>query len=351
MRHGQSEYHLEPSVKDGTQLLSKIVGAKVCGRRWCRGGGGDRVEETTDRRKQERTGVGTRVLLIFVDGLGVGERDPAVNPIACFEGGLLGLFRDGRRAREGIGLGLDATLGVSGLPQSATGQTTLLTGVNGAAELGYHLFGFPNRRLREIIMEHSLLRNAVGLGRRAAFLNAFRPRFFEIGAEIWKRPLSVTTWANGAAGLPFFTLDDVAARRSIYQDFTNGDLRAKGFDVPLFSPEEAGRILAARSADFDFLLYEFFKTDMAGHSRDMERCVEVIGRLERFLEAALAAIDLDETLVILTSDHGNIEDLSVRTHTLNPAMTLLWGKGAAGAGRRLRSIGDVAGLVLGIIRS
>ncbi len=295
--------------------------------------------------------MGTRVLLIFVDGLGVGERDPAINPIARFEGGLLGLFRDGHRTREGIGLGLDTTLGVSGLPQSATGQTTLLTGVNGAAELGRHLFGGPTRRLRELIMEHSLLKKVAALGGRTAFLNAYRPRFFEIGAEIWKKPLSVTTWANGAARLPFFTLDDVTARRSIYQEFTNEDLRAKGFDVPLYSPEEAGEILAARSADYDFLLYEYFKTDVVGHSREMDRCVEVIGRLERFLEAALAAIDLNETLVLLTSDHGNIENLSVRTHTFNPALTLLWGKGAADAARQLRSLRDVACLVLDILRS
>jgi hypothetical protein len=299
-----------------------------------------------------------RVLLIFVDGLGVGARDPAVNPLARLPMGYLTLFSDGAEpgalhadclpslAGGGVPLSLDARLGVEGIPQSATGQTTLLTGINAAQELGYHLFAFPNARLRELIREHSLLKRAVERGKRAAFLNAYRPRFFEIGSAIWEKPLSVTTWTNQAAGLPFFTLDDVVARRSIYQEFTNRELRERGFDVPLFSPEEAGAILGLRSADFDFLLYEYFRTDGAGHSRDMEKSVREVAGLERFIGAVLEHVDLDSTLVILTSDHGNIEDLSVKTHTLNPALTVLWGRRAAETASGLRSIQDVAGTVL-----
>ena len=163
---------------------------------------------------------------------------------------------------------------------------------------------------------------------------------------MWKKPLSVTTWANRAAGLPFFTLADVAARRSVYQEFTNRKLRERGFDVPLFSPEEAGGILGRRAADFDFLLFEYFQTDLAGHSGDMDRSLRVLRELDRFLEALLAAVDLERTLVILSSDHGNIEDLSTRTHTANPALTVLWGRGAGETARRITSIRDVPGAVL-----
>ncbi len=41
-------------------------------------------------------------------------------------------------------LALDATLGVEGLPQSATGQAVLLTGINIPKEIGYHYGPKPN---------------------------------------------------------------------------------------------------------------------------------------------------------------------------------------------------------------
>jgi len=257
--------------------------------------------------------------------------------------------RGGRVRGGGLSLGLDATLGVDGIPQSATGQTALLTGINAPRLLGRHLFGFPNSTLRRVIMEHSLLKQIDGRGLNCAFLNAFRPRFFELGAEVWTKPLSVTTWTNGAARLPFFTLDDVAAGRSIYQDFTNRSLRERGFDLPVYSPAEAGAILGCRSADYDFLLYEYFRTDGAGHSCDMDRCVAELQGLEEFLESVLETIDLDETLLIVTSDHGNIEDLSVRGHTRNRALTVLWGRGAEEAVERLETILDVPRLILDLV--
>ncbi len=287
-----------------------------------------------------------RVLMIFVDGLGVGERNRERNPIAAVPEGRLSLFSSGPAPRDGVSLGLDATLGVPGLPQSATGQTTLLTGKNAARIIDRHLFGFPNKTLRRVIHEFSLSRRLVEAGLSAAFLNAYRPLFFELGDEIWNKPLSVTTWNNRAAGLPFFSLDDVTERRAIYNEFTNVTLREKGFELPLFTPEEAGGILGRRSRDYDFLLFEYFRTDMAGHAQEMERAVAEIEKLELFLEAVLAEVELDETVVLLTSDHGNIEDLSVRSHTMNPALTRLWGREAEGVAARLRSIEDVAGAVL-----
>jgi hypothetical protein len=296
-----------------------------------------------------------RVVLIFVDGLGVGDKDPERNPMASVGGGCLSVFSNGEAGRpcfEGVVRPLDACLGFEGLPQSATGQTALLTGVNAVEALGYHLFGFPNQTLRDIILDRSLLKQVTARGMRAAFLNAFRPRFFEMGDEVWEKvPLSVTTWVNHAAGLPFFTLDDVAAERSIYQEFTNTGLRQRGFDVPIFTPARAGAILAERSRDFDLLLYEYFRTDAAGHSRDMTRAEEEILRLEEFLHAFLQRVDLDETLVILTSDHGNIEDLSVRGHTRNPALTLLWGRGCHGISQKLHSLLDVTPAILDFLGS
>ncbi len=290
------------------------------------------------------------LLLFFIDGLGIGVEDPEINP-CCHPS--LRLFRHCRTGEfphpvdsKGLVMGLDANLGVEGLPQSATGQTSLLTGVNGARLLGRHLNAFPNKALRRIIAEHNILKRFTDHGFRAAFLNTFRPPFFELDPFQIISRLSVTTVSNLYAGLRFFDLDDLRARRSVYHDITGTGLIDHGFDVPLFTPNEAGEIIATASREYDFSLFEFFQSDIAGHSRDFERALAVLKNLEDFLAAILAAVDLDHTLVLVTSDHGNIEDLSVKGHTRNPAMTLLFGCGREELASRMHSLTDVAPALL-----
>ncbi len=296
-----------------------------------------------------------RVLMIFVDGLGIGRYEPGANP--CTAPGLRFFNNFSNRERStpipfgGQVLGLDATLGLPGLPQSATGQTALLTGVNAAALLGRHLNGFPNGRLREVIAQHSLLKKVRERGYKAAFLNAFRPPFFDYDPFQIIRYLSVTTVCNLYAGLPFFDLDDLRARRCVYQDFTNESLRRRGHEVPLFSPAEAGSILGEQASQYDFALYEYFQTDRAGHSQDFQTATGVLVALEGFLEAVLSSVDLAHTTVVLTSDHGNIEDLSVKGHTRNLAMTLVWGPGKDAFSCGLSSIQEIAPRVVRLLGS
>lgn len=272
-----------------------------------------------------------RTVLLFIDGYGWGGSDPTRNPQHAYGGDLLRLpdlpatgLVD--LSRSGCARPIDAVLGIAGLPQSATGQTTLLSGVNAQAALGKHLTGFPNDALRAILLEHSVLRQLTRLGRRACFLNAFRPRFFEFPRER-QLQFSATTVANLAADLPFFGLDDIAAGRSIYQEFTNTELRAMGFDLDPLTPADAGRVLGRAAADYDFVLYEYFQTDKAGHSGESERvCAELV-KLEDFLGVVLDTMPPD-TLLLLTSDHGNLEDLGTRRHTTNPVPLMAWGPGA-----------------------
>lgn len=289
-----------------------------------------------------------RVLFIFIDGLGIGERNPSYNPCGEDKTGILCNFSD-ECPREipfqGVCIPLEAALGIPDLPQSATGQTALLTGVNAAKLNGKHRNGFPNKVLREVLKEKSLLRQLKEAGRKPIFLNAYRPIFFKLD-DRFKWLLSTTTVANLAAGLPFFTLEDIAAGRSIYQDFTNKDLIRRGFQIPEFTPEKAGEILGGQSRNYDFVLYEYFKTDRAGHSQDYETAKVEIQKLGRFLERFLLTVDLSETQIILTSDHGNIEDLRVKTHTLNPVMTLLWGPLTNTWVERLHSLTDVTPTIL-----
>ena len=294
-----------------------------------------------------------KVVFLFVDGLGIGKRDPVLNPCCFDETGIFQNFQNEDRKLaplDGIVLGLDATMGVEGLPQSASGQTALLTGVNTAQLIGRHLSGFPNQPLREALLNHSLLLRLKNLRKLPAFLNAFRPLFFELSEDQIKR-LSATTVANYAAGLPFFTLQDIIDGRSIYQDFTNFDLLEKGFEMPIYSPEEAAQILANATQRFDFVLYEYFKTDKAAHKQDMELAAEEMQKLGWFVQHFLSQIDLNDITVILTSDHGNIEDLSTKSHTRNLAMTVVWGKRGAETAERMKSITDVTPAIVGLFET
>ncbi|RKZ16455.1 peptidase [bacterium] len=272
-----------------------------------------------------------KTVLLFIDGYGWGAEDPAVNPTLTYDGGLLRLPTrpaDGSPVSHAGGWArpIDAVLGVDGVPQSATGQTTLLSGVNAQAAFGKHLTGFPNDLLRSILLEHSVLKQITDLGHPACFLNAFRPRFFELPRER-QLQFSATTVTNLAADLPFFTLDDVTAGRAVYQDFTHAELRARGFDLPPMAPGEAGRIIAAATRTYDFVLYEYFQSDKAGHSGEVVRIQTILAGLDALLEALLEA-RADDTLVVLTSDHGNLEDVTTRRHTTNPVPLMAWGPGA-----------------------
>ena len=291
------------------------------------------------------------VLLIFVDGLGIGTRG-GHNPLHLLgrEAAPLAVFEDEEPQLPFSGLlaRTDARLGVEGRPQSASGQTTILTGVNAPAMLGYHKQGFPNERMREIIREHSIFLQLGRLGvGPVLFANAYAGRFFA------RRPrwVSATTVAVEAAGLPFRTVEDVRAGRAVYHDFTNRALSDLGEDSPLRTPEEAADILASLAAAHRFALYEHFIADRAGHEQDSGAALEVLSDLARFVRAVLSRVDLARTTVLLTSDHGNVEDLSTRNHTLNPVPTLAWGPGRELAARRVRSLADITPTILEILTS
>ncbi len=286
------------------------------------------------------------LVLLFVDGLGVGKENPEINPCIQSDSLLSNYFSgDGLHHTDGMHcVPLDAGLDVPGLPQSATGQTALLSGVNASKRLGRHLPGFPNSLLRDLLVEKGLLGVLKSSGLRTGFANAYRPEFFRLPEKVQWR-LSVTTVSCLAAGIPLKTIDDIVRQEAIYHDFTNQALIEKGFDLPRMSPEEAGRQLARIAGSYDFLLYEYFLTDRAGHGQNAVRARNEIDRLNRFITAFLSVSARSHDLII-TSDHGNIEDLSVKTHTRNPAMTLIAGPESDNLIQGLASITDISPAVI-----
>src|SRR6266566_8530112 len=294
----------------------------------------------------------TNVLLFFIDGLGIGTRG-SHNPFDDLEDvAPLAVFQDESTQLpfDGVLAPTDACMGVTGRPQSASGQTTILTGVNAPATVGYHKQGFPNQALLDIIREHSLF---VQLKRAGVdpitFANTYTKRFFE------SRPrwISASTAAVEAAGLRFNQVEDLQADKAVFHDFTNEllieRLIERGEKVDLRSPEEAGAVLAGIAGANRFTLYEYFITDKIGHAQDRDAARRVLPLLARFIRALLGKLDLERSTVILTSDHGNIEDLSVRNHTLNPVPTIVWGRHRSRIAPRIRSLTDITPAIVDVL--
>jgi 2,3-bisphosphoglycerate-independent phosphoglycerate mutase len=288
------------------------------------------------------------VVLFFIDGLGIGEAGEN-NPLHLVENiEPLANFKEVQKQIifDGILISTDSRLGVEGRPQSASGQTTILTGVNAPKYLGYHKQGFPNEKLREVIEEHSIFRQLRQRNiEEIVFSNAYTPQFFT-EKQRWK---SATTCAVEAAGMQFRKLPDLYGRKALFHDFTNQTLRERGIEAPIFSPSDAAEILVELSGNYQFTLYEHFLTDKIGHDQNFEWAQTHLPQLAEFIRETLRRIDLENTTFILTSDHGNIEDLSVRNHTLNDVPTIVWGRHRREIASRINDLTDITPAILQLL--
>jgi 2,3-bisphosphoglycerate-independent phosphoglycerate mutase len=265
-----------------------------------------------------------RVLFIFLDGIGLGEHNSETNPFARAKMPNLNRLLEGRSLLKDAApfhgehatlLSVDPAVGVSGLPQSATGQAILMTGINIPAELGHHYGPKPDPAVAAYLKEATLFSRFAKEGKKAALLNAYPPRYFH-GIDSGKRlysaiPLSVTN-----AGLPLFTHDDFFAGRALSADFTGEGWRTMlGYHkAPVLEPPHAGRRLGTLAKEYDFALFEYWASDYAGHKQEMEAAIRLMETFDGVL-GGLTETWGDDGLILVTSDHGNMEDLSTRRHT------------------------------------
>lgn len=272
-----------------------------------------------------------RILFIFLDGVGLAPAG-SDNPLSCVPMPRVAALLGGPLTLEHVGWNqhvsckaVDACLGVPGVPQSATGQTALFTGVNAAALVGDHVTAYPTAPLREVLAEHSVLKRAAEAGAQVTMANAYSERYWATVQDSGRR-LSASTLAAMASGARFRNLDDLRAGRAVLWDLTHevavGHLQ---YDLPLVTPEEAGARLAGLGAGHHLVLFESFLTDLAGHGRI--DAAWVLTRLDAFLGGVLDARSPELTLVVC-SDHGNLEDATRRTHTINPVPLIALGPAA-----------------------
>ena len=267
------------------------------------------------------------ILLIFLDGVGLGTDDPAANPFAAAdlptlrklagESAWLDSTEPQHNARTRF-MPLDPRLGVPGRPQSGTGQATIVTGRNVPGIIGRHYGPKPDAATRVILDEGNLFRQLVDAGCSAALLEAYPPRWHR-GINSGKHLPASYQYATRSAGLPFMDADDLRAGRALSGDWTGAAWRTQlGFpNMPVLTPYQAGRRLVKISRDYDFSFFSHWFTDVVGHRGSMEQAVDLLQIFDAVMAGVLDEWDDDEGLVIVTSDHGNIEDLSHGKHTEN----------------------------------
>lgn len=297
------------------------------------------------------------VLLFFLDGVGLGGDDPAVNPFVTADlPHLTGLFGPGwylagrGRLVDGRGraslVATDPNLGVAGRPQSATGQAVILSGRNVPAALGEHYGPKPNQAVRDEIDRGTLFSEVVSRGGTAALLTPYPQGYFDAIAS-GKRLYSSVPYAAVQAGLALMTADDLRAGRAISPGFTGeGWIRHLGYDdIPLYAPVDAGRRLAAIARDYTFSFFEHWPSDRAGHRGSLAEARAHLELIDGAIGGVLDGWHDEEGLLIITSDHGNIEDKRTRVHTVNPVPTILVGRGHAALAGEIRDLTDIARVV------
>jgi len=297
------------------------------------------------------------VVFLFLDGVGIGKKDPRINPFFCAQmptlkdlcGGDLPHtpFRNVSTDRSDL-IAINATLGVPGLPQSGTGQTAMFTGVNGAKKFGRHFGPHPPSTLRQVIAEKNIFHQLKSKGKTVMFANAFPQRFFEY-TDSGTRRLTVTTLSCQLAGVPLLTADDIRQNRGVSADFVRTHWPELGHpDIAPVTPRTAGRHLADLAASNHFTLFEYWLTDHAGHSQKMAFAVEVLEQFDEFLTGFLEACILDQTLILISSDHGNIEDLSTKSHTRNRVPGIVIGRNRHHMVRRIKNLTHITPAIVNL---
>jgi hypothetical protein len=274
-----------------------------------------------------------KILFLFIDGVGLraASRDNPVHagncPALC-------------RLIEQHAVPLDACLETQGLPQSATGQTTMFTGVNASQVMGRHCEGFPGPTLRKLIEERNLFTDLARKGLRCRFADAYMvDSVDDIRVRRFK---SVTTVMALTQPESISIQDDLLDNLAVAHDITRASLFEKGHAVEVITPQLAAEHLLQVARANDFTLYEYFLTDLAGHSCNYSHACDILQTLDLFLDATVKLSRNAGLLLVLTSDHGNIEDMSVRGHTRNPVPLVAVGPGADDFKANMESLSDIA---------
>ena len=274
--------------------------------------------------------------MIFLDGVGLGGDDPTVNPFCvantpalnALANGHRWLRRTGRQSSERAEfIPTDPRLGIAGRPQSASGQAAILTGRNIPQIIGEHYGPKPNAPIRELLAEDNFFKQLVAHGKTGALIEAYPPRWHK-GVNSGKHLRSSYQQAVYEAGLPIFGDDKIYSGEALAVDWTGEGWRSElGYtDTPIYTPREAGEKMVEISRQYDFAFFSHWMTDIIGHRGSIDDAVRVLELFDAVMAGALEAWDDDEGLMLITSDHGNIEVIGDRRHSENDVPTVIIGR-------------------------
>jgi hypothetical protein len=217
-------------------------------------------------------------------------------------------------------------------------------------EIGYHYGPKPNKEIADLIRGDNLFLRMTRERKIATFLNAYPPAYFG-SIKSRRRLYSAIPLAVTAAGISLMNESDLRSGRALSADFTAQGWRDRlGIpDIPIIAPHQAGVRMVELCFESDLAFFEYWPSDYPGHQQDMKGACEMLATLDAVLGGIMDAWDDRKGLVLLTSDHGNLEDLSTRRHTRNPVPCILLG---APEFRELfsSSLIDLTGVMLAIIR-
>jgi 2,3-bisphosphoglycerate-independent phosphoglycerate mutase len=298
------------------------------------------------------------VLFLFLDGVGLGPADAAANPFHAADLPNLHRLLDGKRLDSVLEpfhgdlasfQPIDATLGVDGSPESATGQAALLTGVNVAKVIGGHYGPKPDSRIRPILEKENLLLRLAKAGVRVRLLNAYPDAYFE-AIRSGRRLHAAIALAFTLAGSPLATAEDLDRGKALSADFTGRGWRTRlrRTRTPTLSPGVAGKRMAELALENDFSMFDHWLTDYAGHYGEMRGAVRLLEVLDGVLGGVVEVLRDSKLTVIISSDHGNLENLSVKGHTRNPVPALVLGPSDA-RDRILAPLKDLTGFARAIL--
>lgn len=257
--------------------------------------------------------------MLFLDGVGLGRDDPAVNPFArartphldALAGGSWTVELTARDDGARTVRALDATFGVAGLPQSATGQAALLTGRDAVALMGRPYGPWPGPTLVRLLEAGGAFHDAVAVG-GALLANAYPRRYLDAlvapaGARRRLRPPAAVVAAR-AAGLALRDEEAASGGAAVAADLGFADGASPGV-----APDVWARPLAALARDHALTYLDVWVTDRIGHRADPRLATALVERLDEVVGALAAR--LDGVTLVVVSDHGNLEDAGSPRHT------------------------------------
>jgi 2,3-bisphosphoglycerate-independent phosphoglycerate mutase len=289
------------------------------------------------------------ILMVFLDGVGIGKKDESNNPF----------FKYGFKAFENIFKNIpslknqsltngthflfptDAILGVEGLPQSGTGQASLFCGFNAPKFVGKHFGPYPYSTTIPILQKESILVYFKEKYKSSYFANAYPKAFFDY-INSGRSRLSVTTLTCKLTGIRLNHVTDVRTGRALTAELTNERWNQRlGYKLKVIKPKTAARRLLRIAKKYKFTLYEYYLSDHLGHLRLANEFEKLFAEMDEFLFTLLNEVDSQQMTLLICSDHGNLEDLSIKTHTRNPALTITAGKAAKAITESVKDITQV----------